>query len=53
MPSEPAESNFKDKVKIMAYPTEEFGGIVWAHGAADARPPTPQMEWTHRTRIGA
>ena len=30
MPSEPAASNFKDKVKTTAYPTHESGGIVWA-----------------------
>ena len=47
MPSEPAESNFKDKVKITAYPTEEFGGIVWAYmGQAELKPPAPYMEWT-------
>ena len=47
MPSEPAESNFKDKVKITAYPTEEFGGIVWTYmGPADVKPPAPKMEWT-------
>jgi phenylpropionate dioxygenase-like ring-hydroxylating dioxygenase large terminal subunit len=31
MPSEPAESNFKSKVRIRAYPTVESGGIVWAY----------------------
>ena len=31
MPSEPAESNFKDKVKIKAYPAKEFGGCVWLY----------------------
>ena len=29
MPSEPAESNFKTKVHVKAYPTHESGGIVW------------------------
>ena len=28
MPSEPAESNFKDKVKITAYPTNEGAGML-------------------------
>ena len=47
MPSEPAESNFQDKVKVTAYPTEEFGGIIWAYmGPAEAMPPAPLMEWT-------
>jgi nitrite reductase/ring-hydroxylating ferredoxin subunit len=31
MPSEPAESNFKTKVHVTAYPTRESGGIVWAY----------------------
>ncbi len=31
MPSEPAESNFKNKVRITAYPTHESGGIVWTY----------------------
>ena len=29
MPSEPADSNFKDKMQITAYPTREAGGMVW------------------------
>ena len=29
MPSEPAESNFKDKVKIKSYPTHERNGVIW------------------------
>ncbi|MPZ50442.1 MAG: Rieske 2Fe-2S domain-containing protein [Dehalococcoidia bacterium] len=28
MPNEPAESNFKDKIKINSYPTREWGGLV-------------------------
>jgi nitrite reductase/ring-hydroxylating ferredoxin subunit len=31
MPSEPAESNFKSKVRATAYPTHESGGIVWTY----------------------
>jgi phthalate 4,5-dioxygenase oxygenase subunit len=31
MPSEPATSNFKDKVRIPVYPTHESGGIVWTY----------------------
>src|SRR6266508_6516816 len=29
MPNEPAESNFKDKVRQTAYPCVEAGGVVW------------------------
>jgi hypothetical protein len=46
MPSEPAESNFKDKVKIAAYPTEERGGVVWAYmGPPDRIPQLPDLGW--------
>jgi phenylpropionate dioxygenase-like ring-hydroxylating dioxygenase large terminal subunit len=31
MPSEPAESNFKNKVRIRAYPTHESGGVIWTY----------------------
>ena len=31
MPSEPAESNFKNKVRVTAYPTHEWNGYVWAY----------------------
>src|SRR5437762_6342028 len=31
MPSEPAESDFKAKVKAVAYPCRDRGGIVWTY----------------------
>src|ERR671934_1054265 len=31
MPNEPAESDFKHKVKAVAYPCRERGGIVWTY----------------------
>src|SRR3954453_21164641 len=31
MPDEPAESDFKAKVKAVAYPTRERNGVVWAY----------------------
>src|SRR5215210_2311832 len=31
MPSEPAESNFKNKVSATAYPSAERGGLVWIY----------------------
>ncbi|MBV9322721.1 MAG: Rieske 2Fe-2S domain-containing protein [Chloroflexi bacterium] len=44
MPNEPAESDFKNKVKAVAYPTQERNGIVWAYmGPRSAPPPLP--EW--------
>jgi len=45
MPSEPAESNFKNKVRITAYPTHERNGIVWAYmGPREVPPPLPDIE---------
>ena len=42
MPSEPAESNFKDKVKIKAYKMVERNGMVWAYmGPRAILPPLP------------
>src|SRR5260370_14856248 len=39
MPNEPAESDFKTKVKAVAYPTHESGGIVWTYmGPPDKMP---------------
>ncbi len=54
LPSEPAGSPLKDKVKIKTYPTWEGGGAIWAYlGPADEMPPPPDYEWlrvppTHR-----
>jgi phthalate 4,5-dioxygenase oxygenase subunit len=47
MPSEPADSNFKDKVHLKSYPTYEWGGVIWAYmGPAEQQPERPPlMEW--------
>ena len=46
MPSEPAESNFKDKVKIRAYPTVEAGDCIFVYmGPPEVQPPFPHLEW--------
>ncbi len=46
MPSEPEESNFKNKVRIAAYPMVRLGGVLWAYmGPPDARPALPEIEW--------
>jgi phenylpropionate dioxygenase-like ring-hydroxylating dioxygenase large terminal subunit len=46
MPNEPAESDFKTKVKATAYPTTEKAGLIWAYmGAPDKQPPLPDLEW--------
>jgi phenylpropionate dioxygenase-like ring-hydroxylating dioxygenase large terminal subunit len=45
MMSEPAESNFTSKVKILAYPTQERNGIIWAYMGPRAVPPSlPELE---------
>jgi phenylpropionate dioxygenase-like ring-hydroxylating dioxygenase large terminal subunit len=45
MPSEPAESNFKNKVRLGAYPTRERNGIIWAYmGPREVPPPLPDIE---------
>jgi nitrite reductase/ring-hydroxylating ferredoxin subunit len=45
MPSEPTESNFKSKVKAVAYPTQERGGLVWIYmGPRAVPPPLPELE---------
>ena len=47
MPNEPAESNFKHKVRTRAYKTWEGGNVIWAYmGPADKAPPPPAFEWT-------
>jgi nitrite reductase/ring-hydroxylating ferredoxin subunit len=52
MPNEPAESDFKAKVKAVAYPSAEFGGFVWIYmGPRDKQPPYPNYHWC--TQAGA
>jgi phenylpropionate dioxygenase-like ring-hydroxylating dioxygenase large terminal subunit len=44
MPSEPAESNFKNKVRAHAYSVVERNGIVWAYmGSRPTLPPLPEL----------
>jgi phenylpropionate dioxygenase-like ring-hydroxylating dioxygenase large terminal subunit len=45
MPSEGDASNFKDKVKIKAYKTQERNGIVWLYmGPRKQPPPLPELQ---------
>src|SRR6185436_10435668 len=47
MPSEPACSTFRDKVRATSYPCVERGGVVWAYlGPAASMPEPPSFEWT-------
>lgn len=45
MPNEPAESDFKNKVKAVTYPCVERGGLVWTYmGPRETPPPLPDIE---------
>ena len=47
MPNEPAESNFRGKVRAVAYPCVERAGLVWAYlGGRETPPPLPDLEPT-------
>src|SRR5579871_3382731 len=46
MPNEPAESNFKTKIKATAYPAREWASLIWVYmGPQDRMPELPQIEW--------
>jgi phthalate 4,5-dioxygenase oxygenase subunit len=46
MPTESADSTYKDKVTIKAYPTAEYGGCIWVYmGPPDKQPALPHLEW--------
>src|SRR5436305_11654493 len=45
MPNEPAESDFRTRVRAVAYPTRERCGVVWAYmGPRADPPPLPDLE---------
>ncbi len=44
MPSEPPETDFKNKIRVKAYPCVERGGMVWAYmGTRETPPPLPLL----------
>jgi phthalate 4,5-dioxygenase len=46
-PAEPAGSDFKSKLKHVAYPTVEAAGVIFAYlGPRDKMPLFPNYEWT-------
>ena len=46
MPSEPPESDFKERLRVKAYPTSEWGGAIWVYmGPPDSQPEMPRLEW--------
>jgi phthalate 4,5-dioxygenase len=47
MPNEPPECSLKHKIRQIAYPTREAGGVIWAYmGPQATMPELPQLEWT-------
>ena len=47
MPTESADSTYKDRIKQTAYTTIEIGGLVWAYmGPLEKMPPKPYFGWT-------
>jgi phthalate 4,5-dioxygenase oxygenase subunit len=46
IPNEPPEYAFENKMRTTAYPTREYGGIVWAFmGPRERVPELPKLEW--------
>jgi phthalate 4,5-dioxygenase len=46
-PAEPDEHHFRDRVRAIAYPTRESGGIVWTYmGPSESEPPPMDFEFT-------
>jgi phenylpropionate dioxygenase-like ring-hydroxylating dioxygenase large terminal subunit len=46
MPNEPAESNFKDRIRTRAYTCEERNEVIWAYlGPPELKPGFPHLEW--------
>jgi phenylpropionate dioxygenase-like ring-hydroxylating dioxygenase large terminal subunit len=45
MPNEPVESDFRDRVKTVAYTCHERNGVIWAYlGPRKEPPPLPEFE---------
>src|SRR5262245_2387541 len=45
MPSEPAESTYRDKVSARAYPCRDVNGVIWTYmGPRTTPPPFPPLE---------
>src|SRR6266446_9295977 len=44
MPSEPSDSNFKDKVRARCYPGHDLGGVIWTYmGPPKLMPALPAL----------
>ncbi|MSP38471.1 MAG: hypothetical protein EXR70_08280 [Deltaproteobacteria bacterium] len=47
-PGEPPESNFKDKIRLIAYPVRELGGMIWAYMGQGVAPELPNYHFLLR-----
>jgi phenylpropionate dioxygenase-like ring-hydroxylating dioxygenase large terminal subunit len=46
MPNEPAESDFRTRVRAVGYPCREVNGIIWTYlGPRRQPPPLPELGW--------
>ena len=46
MPNEPPEYEFKRRVQTKSYPTQDYGGLIWAYmGPPEKMPELPRFEW--------
>ncbi|HEV7664351.1 MAG TPA: Rieske 2Fe-2S domain-containing protein [Chloroflexota bacterium] len=48
MPSEPPESDFRERISVRAYPTYESGGVIWIYMGPPEHQPSrpPEMPFT-------
>jgi phthalate 4,5-dioxygenase oxygenase subunit len=46
MPTEPAESAYREKVRIASYPVREVGGMIWVYLGPGTPPRFPNYDWT-------
>ena len=45
LPTSPPESSYKDTIKLLAYPTREWGDMIWVYmGSREKMPELPQLE---------
>jgi len=45
LPTSPPESNYKDTIRLLAYPVREWAGLVWVYmGPRETMPELPQLE---------
>lgn len=53
-PTEPAGAAFCSRIRALAYPTHEAGGVIWAYmGPAAEKPAFPEFEWLSYPAVNA